>query len=117
MLHMKESRKKSKAMEEIGERGQKVKIKYYCFPHLKIKSKARKTLAGRNFHRWYVDGIECGDGFMGVYFSPDSLEKGCFHFVTKKSISSLIIFDSLLNFLIWSIVALQCCVSFHCTPK
>ena len=74
MLHMKESRKKSKAMEEIGERGQKVKIKYYCFPHLKIKSKARKTLAGRNFHRWYVDGIECGDGFMGVYFSPDSLE-------------------------------------------
>lgn len=33
-------------MGEMDERGQKVKIKYYCFPHLKKKkSKARKTLS------------------------------------------------------------------------
>lgn len=65
-------------MEEIGERGQKVKIKYYCFLHLKIKSKARKTLAGRNFiDDRYVYSIECGDGFMGVYFSSDS--SSCVH--------------------------------------
>lgn len=65
-------------MEEIGKRGQKVKIKYYCFPHLKIKSKARKTLAGRNFtDDRYVYSIEYGDGFMGVCFSPDS--SSCIH--------------------------------------